>query len=216
MKLRVVRIVRELIHHLPYSMVGVAASLGFLLAMEKGGWNSHPLGYFHITHPVHIFLSAIVTTAMFWKYEKQFWKAVVVGLLGVIPICSLSDVVLPYLGGILLKTPVVFHLCLVEEPWLVFPACFLGIFSGMIFLKHVEKLTELGHLSHVLISSLASLLYLISFDITLWSGSLSIVFAITLLAVWIPCCLSDIVFPLLFVPEGAGHTPCCNHHPHDY
>lgn len=216
MKLRVTRIVRELIHHLPYSAVGVAAALGFLLALEKVGWRGDAEGSFHIMHPAHIFLSALVTTAMFWKYERKFFRALLIGLLGTLPICVVSDIAIPYLGGLLLGTPVVFHLCVVEEPWLVFPASVVGVLCGMFFLKWVERITEFGHLSHVLVSSLASLFYLISFDVTLWGGSISLVFAITLLAVWLPCCLSDIVFPLVFVRGEPPHIPCCGHHPHAF
>lgn len=213
MKNKFSRIFKELVHHFPYSAVGVAASLGTLLALEKMGWRYHPLFSFHLLHPTHIFLSAVVTTAVFWKYEQGLWKAGLIGFFGVVPVCSLSDIGIPYLGSFLLKTPAQFHLCIVEEPWLVFPSCFLGIAAGIFFLKWVEKLTEFGHFSHVLVSSLASLLYLISFDTLLWEGYALLAFGITVLAVWIPCCLSDIVFPLLFV-KGA-HVPCCGHHPHE-
>lgn len=213
MKLKVARIFKELIHHLPYSSVGVAASLGLLLGLEKMGWHIPSLLSFHITHPTHIFLSAIVTTAMFWKYEKKMAKAIVIGLVGTIPICTVSDIFIPYCAGYLLHTPIQLHLCAIEEPWLVYPACLLGIALGIILLKWVERLTEFCHLSHVLISSLASLLYLISFDLSLWQGSALLAFVITVFAVWIPCCLSDIVFPLAFVK--GGHAPCCGHHPHD-
>lgn len=214
MKIRVLRIFKELLHHLPYSAVGVAAALGLLLAIEKMDWRLAPLLSFHITHPLHIFLSAVVTTAMFWKYEPKFWKAGLIGFLGVIPICTASDIFMPYLGGLLLQTPVQFHLCAVEEPWLVYPACLAGIAAGIFLLKWVERLTEFCHLSHVLVSSLASLLYLLSFDRALWESAAFLVFVITVLAVWIPCCLSDIVFPLAFVKNGQapGHAPCCGHH----
>jgi len=214
MKPRFVRIAREFIHHLPYSAVGVAASLGILLGLEKMGWDKNPVFSFHVTHPTHIFLSAIVTTAMFWKYERKLLKAVFIGFVGVIPICSISDVFMPYLGGLLLKTPVQFHLCAIQEPWLVYPACFLGILGGLTLLKWIEKLTEFCHLAHVMVSSLASILYLISFDISLWHVSMLAIFGITLLSVWIPCCLSDIAFPLALVEEG--HAPCCGHHPHSF
>lgn len=215
MKNRLALILKELLHHLPYSAIGVAGALGILLGLEKMGWNSGlSLDYFHVTHPTHIFLSATVTTAMFWKYDRQVFKTLLVGLFGTLPICAASDVFMPYLGGLLMKTPVTFHLCLIEEPWLVYPACFVGIFSGIFLLKWVDRLTEFGHFSHVLVSALASLLYLVTFDISLWEGSVFWAFIITLLAVWIPCCLSDIVFPLVFAGNGTPHSPCCGHHPH--
>lgn len=208
------RIFKELVHHLPYSAVGVAAAVGIILALEKMNWRGDADFYFHIAHPLHIFLSATVTTAMFWKYDRNILKTVLIAFLGTLPICAISDIFIPYLGGLILKTPVLFHLCLIEEPWLVYPACFLGLLAGIFLLKIVERLTEFGHFSHVLVSSIASLLYLVSFDLLLWDKSLMLAFVITLLAVWIPCCLSDIVFPLIFAKNDEGHIPCCGHHPH--
>ncbi|MDO8494218.1 MAG: hypothetical protein Q7S68_02660 [Deltaproteobacteria bacterium] len=203
-------IITELVHHLPYSATGVAASLGILLAVEKMDWSYLPTNFFHIAHPLHIFLSAVVTTAIFWKYNHTWFKTVLVGLLGTIPICTISDIGMPYLGGWWLKTPIVFHLCVLEEPWLVFPAAAAGIAVGMFLLDWVENGTEITHLAHVLVSSLASLLYLVTFDPSLWQNSLWLVFSITVLAVWIPCCLSDIVFPLLFTDNP--HAGCHHHH----
>lgn len=214
MQTRITRIFGELIHHLPYAAVGVAACVGLLLAIEKMGWSYTPTQYFHITHPTHIFLSAVVTTAIFWKHERRWLKTFLVGFLGTIPICTLSDVFFPYLGGILFGTPVMFHLCAVEEPHLVYPAALLGVAVGMVLLRWVERGTEIFHLLHIMISSLASLLYLISFDVDLWQLSVTFAFIVTVIAVWVPCCLSDIVFPLAFVKNG--RAPCCWHHPHEF
>lgn len=208
------RITKEFIHHFPYSAVGVAAALGMILGFEKMGVAGDPDVVFHIMHPAHIFLSALVTTALFWKYEKQLIKTVLVGLLGSIPVCVLSDVFIPYIGGALLGTPIEFHLCAIEEPWLVYPAGVVGVVLGIFLLNWVEKGTEISHLLHVMISSLASLFYLVSFDVPLWLTSTWAAFVITLLAVWLPCCLSDIIFPLALVKNG--HSPCCGHHPHEF
>lgn len=214
MQTRIARIAKEFIHHLPYSAVGVAACVGILLGLDRMRWNPDPLILFHVMHPLHILLSAAVTTAIFWKYERRWIRAVLIGFAGSVVICLLSDVVVPYLGAVLFHQRILFHLCAIEEPWLVYPSALIGILSGIYLLNWLEKGTEFFHLSHVLVSSLASLLYLVSFDIALWRGSAFLAFAITLVAVWIPCCLSDIVFPLAFVKEGKA--PCCGHHPHDY
>ena len=207
-------IVTEFLHHLPYSATGVAAAFGIVMAWKKLAVNQQSIDYFHITHPTHIFLSAVVTTAIFWKFHRHWLQAILVGLVGTLPICTISDIFIPHLGSVLLGTPTVLHICMIEEPYLVFPACFAGIFLGIFLLKYVERVTEIGHLLHVLVSSLASLLYLIAFDASLWQESLFLVFLITLLAVWVPCCLSDIVFPLLFVPKNSieqWHGPHCHH-----
>lgn len=208
------RILKEFIHHLPYSAVGVAACVGILLWLDRIHWNSHPLLLFHVMHPLHILLSAAVTTAIFWKYEQRWLKATAIGFIGSVGICLLSDIVVPYLGASLFHTQIDFHLCVVEEPWLIYPSAAVGILGGIFWLNLLERGTEFFHLLHVLVSSLASLLYLISFDIQLWRAHALLAFAITLVSVWVPCCLSDIVFPLALVKEGK--VPCCGHHPHEY
>ena len=101
----------EFLHHLPYSSVGVGAGLGILLGLEKMHGLGAPLIQFHVTHPLHLFLSALVTSAMFWKYENGVWKGVVIALLGTIPVCTLSDIVFPFAGARLFSTPLSFHLC---------------------------------------------------------------------------------------------------------
>lgn len=211
---RIGRIFKEFIHHFPYSAVGVAACVGLLLAVERMGWKMTPLVFFHVMHPLHVLLSAAVTTAVFWKYEERWLKAGLIGLFGSVVICLLSDVVVPYFGAVLFHTQIPFHLCAVEEPWLIYPSAAMGILAGIFLLRLLERGTEFFHLAHVLVSSLASLLYLVAFDIALWRGETLLAFAITLAAVWVPCCLSDIVFPLAFV-KGAN-SPCCGHHPHEY
>jgi len=155
----------------------------------------------------------MVTTAIFWKYHPEWLRASLIGFIGTIPVCAVSDILIPYLGGVFFGTPIVFHFCIISEPWLVFPFCILGIVFGIFLIRWVEKGTEMTHLLHVLVSSLASLLYLVTYDVSLWAISLWMVFMITLVAVWIPCCLSDIVLPLLFIrPEDQdkwkGH---CHH-----
>jgi len=206
---KVKTIATEFFHHLPYSAVGVGAALGLLLTWEKIGWLAFPGTGFHWFHPLHLFLSALVTTAMFWKYEHRWKKAVVIGILGTIPLCTASDILFPYVGATWLKMPVQFHFCVVEEPYFVFPATALGILFGLWLPRFVESLTEWTHLLHVLISSLASLLYLVAFGFSLWSSSIFAVFLITIVSVWIPCCLSDIAFPLIC---SDGELPKCHHH----
>ena len=58
------------------------------------------------------------------------------------------------------------------------------------------------------ISSAASLLYLISFGFTSWMMDVQAifpVFAIIVLAVWVPCCVSDIVIPVATAHKDHHH-----------
>jgi hypothetical protein len=98
------------------------------------------------------------------------------------------------------------HICLIEEPVMVFFFALVGTLAGFGAHRCFEKATQYSHSFHVYVSSVASLLYLMSFGLAEWTHAVSAVFAITILAVMIPCCLSDIVFPLC-----CSHNAC--HHP---
>lgn len=226
--MKAVRILKELLHHLPYSAVGVAASLGLVLAAEKMGWvrgvGGNSTGenvvvwgaeeWLHGMHGLHLFLGCVVSSAIFWKVERGWFRLVLVGFVIPILICTLSDMVVPYFGSRLLGGNPVWHLALVQEPLIVFAPAIFGVVLGVLLVNVVMKLTEITHLLHVLVSSLASLFYIVSFSYSFWSAHTLLVFGITIVAVWGPCCFSDIVLPLAFT-KGRG-IPCCGHHPHDY
>lgn len=170
---------------------------------------------FHILHPIHLLLSAMATTAMFFRFEKRLWKAVIVGFVGSVGVCGVSDIFMPYLcGRALALQDMHFHWCLLAHPQMVLPFVALGIVSGLIAATTIHRSTVFSHSAHVLVSSTASLFYLISFGVSDWfsEGKLPIVFAVVVLCVTIPCCFSDILFPLLVV-EGDGDMqhPCCAH-----
>jgi len=152
---------------------------------------------FHIFHPAHILFSAVTTTAIFWKYEKILWKAVFIGLFGTIPICTLSDILIPYLGGMFLNLPMEMHICFIEEPMLVLPFGIMGVLSGLVISESVEQSTKYSHSAHIFVSSMASLIYLISFGLNDWAHMLGAIFLITVIAVALPCCTSDIIFPIM-------------------
>jgi hypothetical protein len=41
------------------------------------------------------------------------------------------------------------------------------------------------------------------------------VFIVLFISVWLPCCFSDIIFPMLFVRSSHSHEGhCCCHHHH--
>lgn len=101
--------------------------------------------------------------------------------------------------------------------FIVTPAALLGILIAF-YMPH----TKFPHFGHVLISTWASSAFLLSqIQGQMSIGSAVEIFVVLFLAVWIPCCLSDIVFPLLFVKGDVKiHGTCCNHklhsHPHKH
>jgi hypothetical protein len=65
-------------------------------------------------------------------------------------------------------------------------------------------LTKFPHAGHVLISTWASSFHVLmntrgEYTTTMLLG----MFIVLFVAVWLPCCVSDIIFPLLFVKAGA-------------
>jgi len=197
----------EFAHHLPYtiisSLIAMAAVWSFSV-IQMGqrlseGWTSQIEWSFHVLHPLHVCLSAIATTAVFWRYERKIIKAVVVGVLGTIIPCALSDYVFPFVGGRLLGQTVQLHVCLVDHPMLILPFLLLGIIGGLLFEERFFGSSVFSHGAHIFVSSLASLLYLVSFGFTGWLTDTRLVFPVFLVivvAVWIPCCLSDIGIPI--------------------
>ncbi|MBA7689262.1 hypothetical protein ES703_97767 [subsurface metagenome] len=159
---------------------------------------------FYILHPAHVVLSALVTTAIYKKHGNgKIWAIILVGYLGSIGIATISDSIIPYLGEALLKLPNRgAHIGFIEKWWLVNPAAFLGITLG-----YWKPITKFPHSGHVLISTWASLFHIIMAlgETVSWITLLAIFFFL-FLAVWLPCCTSDIVFPLLFTRSGNQRT----------
>ncbi|MDH5661933.1 MAG: hypothetical protein OEY92_02950 [Elusimicrobiota bacterium] len=195
-------ILEELQHHLPYTIFSVAVgmmTLGSLTVLIEG--NKFPQAsqnLFHIFHPLHILFSAAATTAMFWRYDKKILKAISIGFVGAVGLCGISDIFIPFFAGYLLGVKMHLHVCILTDPMIVLPFLFFGIFVGFVLPTVIES-TIFSHAAHVLISSMASIFYLVSFGLTEWIPVGGMVFIYMVLAVMIPCCTSDIVFPLLLV-----------------
>ena len=153
---------------------------------------------FHLFHPMHMLFSAAATTAMFWRYERRALKAVAVGLVGAIGVCGLSDIVIPHLSLSMLGKAVPWHICVLEHPQMVLSFAAVGVIVGLAAAVGVHRSTFFSHSLHVFSSTMASIFYLIGpFGRLGWVDSVGIVFLFIIAAVMVPCCLSDIVFPLL-------------------
>ena len=87
------------------------------------------------------------------------------------------------------------HLGFIEDWYLVNPAALLGI-----LIAYFLPRTRFPHAGHVLISTWASSFHvLMNTHRELTTAMFVGVFVVLFFAVWLPCCISDIVFPLLFV-----------------
>ena len=187
---------REMSAHVPFTffgaLTGIAILVVFVVAEVPSGLST---GLFWSLHPLHVLLSAQVTAAMFTRHSRRtLLAALVVGYAGSVGIATLSDCVIPYVGETMLNLPHrSIHLGFIEKWWLVNPLALVGILIGYRW-PH----TKFPHAGHVLLSTWASL-----FHMTMAMGRAPGLFEYTatglflFLAVWIPCCTSDIVFPLL-------------------
>jgi hypothetical protein len=196
-----IRIANELKNHAPFTALGAATGiiimviLIFTHALPQVSQVSYTV--FYILHPAHIVLSALVTTAMYRKYSpSRIWVILLIGYFGSIGIATLSDSIIPYLGETLLGLESKgIHIGFIEEPLLTNPAAVLGIAIG-----YRKPTTKFPHAGHVLLSTWASLFHIImALGVTINWIILLAIFLFLFLAVWLPCCTSDIVFPLLFV-----------------
>ena len=187
-------ITTELLRHAPFTAFGAITGIGLmLLAVHFPHTVSERI--FYVCHPLHVLLSALVTAGMYRLYKGKGVAVFIIGYIGSIGIATISDILFPYLGGVLLGAEMEFHLGFIEKWWLVNPLAILGIAIG-----YWKPTTKFPHAGHVLLSTWASLFYLTAFGGTAnWALVLPFVFVILFISVWFPCCLSDIIFPLLFV-----------------
>jgi len=188
----------ELVRHVPFTAFGAITGIIMMVIIVFGNVPadiSHTA--FYTLHPLHIVLSALVTTAMYLRHSKgKVWAVILIGYVGSIGIATLSDAVIPYLGGALLNVRMEFEVPFIEKWWLVNPMALIGITIG-----YWKRATKFPHYGHVLLSTWASLFYFTAFGIAHWIPLLHLIFLFLFLAVWLPCCISDIVFPLLFIPK---------------
>lgn len=95
------------------------------------------------------------------------------------------------------------HIGFIEEWYLVFPAAIIGV-----LLAYFRPRTHLPHASHVLLSTWASSAHMLMNTHADMTAMLLLgMFIVLFLAVWLPCCFSDIVFPLLFAGSVKEHQP---------
>ncbi len=236
----------ELKGHAPFTLFGALLGIVFMVVFSRiESIDSRLL--FQIFHPGHVLLSAMVTASMFslHKAKKKIWLILIIGYAGSIGVATISDIVIPHVGATLLGLDIPthtemhhgehehkehtgeehhheecdhgpgIHLCFIEDWYIINPAAILGI-----AIAYLLPRTKFPHSLHILISTWASSSYLlmrVQGSITM-AAALG-VFATLFFAVWAPCCISDIIFPLLFVKSDVqikGMCPFHAHHSHEH
>ena len=194
------KIIKEVREHTPFTLVGAVLGVVLMFFIYNIPKNIS-YNIFYTLHPLHVLLSALVTSSIYIIYAKKdfkLWKLILIGYIGSIGIATLSDSLIPYLGEILLNLPNrQIHLGFIEKPFLVNSLALLGI-----AIAYFKPKTKLPHAGHVLLSVFASLFHIIMSlggPVNIFTMILSSI--IIFISVISFCCLSDIIFPLLFVKK---------------
>jgi hypothetical protein len=203
------RILSELKEHAPFTAIGAVTGIIIMIIIVFADIpSSISEATFYTLHPLHVVLSALVTTAIYRRYSQgKLWAVILIGYSGSVGIATLSDSIIPFLEGSTLDIGISLHAPFLETeafPYLGMPkwvvinsAAIIGIALG-----YWKQVTKIPHSGHVLLSTWASLFYFTSFSTADWIPLLPLIFLFLFLAVWLPCCLSDVVFPLLFVRKA--------------
>ncbi len=230
---RIALVLDELKHHAPFTLFGAVTGIAMMLLFRNLPQETI-FRLFYVFHPLHVLLSAVVATSLFRLHEKtrHFAFVLIVGYLSAVGVATLSDSIIPYFGesilGVTIPTEAEvhgghagagtepahdgkpkLHLGFIEEWQIVNPSAFLGILIAF-FLPR----TRLPHAGHILISTWASAAH-IMMNTHAGVGATMILgmFIVLFVAVWLPCCFSDIIFPMLLVGKNAahvhGHHHCC-------
>jgi len=231
-------VLEELKAHVPFTLFGSLTGIAMMLLFRNLP-DTTTYRLFYVFHPLHVTLSAIVAGSIFRLHERtrSFFVVLLVGYVSSVGTATVSNSVIPFFGESLLGVAIPteseahgshaqegsntmaegtgeaaphqgprIHLGFIEEWYIVNPAAILGILLGF-FLPR----TKLPHAGHILISTWAAASHILMnthSDVTIL-----IVFGMILvlfIAVWVPCCSSDIILPLLFV--RAPHPHLGHHH----
>jgi len=194
------QIAKELKNHAPFTLFGALTGIVIMILLQN---IPHRIAFntFYVLHPIHVVLSALVTTSMYRMYKSgqgrhNLLALLFIGFIGSIGIATISDSLIPYLGEVMLNMPNRgMHIGFIEKWWLINPLALLGI-----TIAYFRPSTKFPHAGHVLLSTWASIFHVLMAvgDPVNWLSYL-VVFVFLFIAVVIPCCVSDIVFPLLFV-----------------
>lgn len=194
-----------------------AAHAADVTALDPHAGHAHGSGFrplFHLFHPLHMLFSAAATTAMFWRYDQRFVRAIIIGFIGAVGVCGLSDIIIPHAAVVLLGQQMAMHICVIEHPGMVLPFAAIGIGVGLIAAIGVTGSTFYSHSLHVFISTMASIFYMVhAYGRLEWIDQIGWLFVFLLIAVVGPCCFSDIIFPVAMTKTARqryAESVCCH------
>lgn len=151
----------------------------------------------------HLFFASLTPSALFSTYSRNMLLGVILAIATSAITCTLSDIIFPYAGGLLLSYNMSFHVCIIEEPMLAWTFIISGALLGFFLSKYIRKLSRYTHSAHILISSLAAGLYLISYGVGFLSLKALLFIPIIFISVLVPCVMNDVGVPSYIVSLSA-------------
>ncbi|MBP6869626.1 hypothetical protein KBC04_01985 [Candidatus Babeliales bacterium] len=209
----------ELLHHFPYATLSVALAL-MLLTLINVFFNTgiaqatmaachdgccHTSGLdilFHSFHFIHILFATSGTIVTFRRYSDKVFVGLLVGTLSSMVFCTLSDVLLPYAAGRFLGIEMDLHICFASELSNILPFLFVGLLNGWVMTQLPEFRTQENslflHFLHTFISAMASIFYAVGHGLSDFYMYFGMFYLLMVVAVIIPCTLSDVIAPIFF------------------
>ncbi len=199
----------ELSNHIGFTVFAVLLAAVLIIAAKEfvfapeseGGTISENLfeGFFIS----HLFFAALTPAALFSLYRRSLWIGIITAIISSSLTCTLSDIVFPYLGGLVLSYDMTFHVCIVEEPVISWIFIISGAVIGFFLSQSIRKLSRYTHGVHILLSSLAAGLYLVSFGVNILSLKALLFLPILIFSVLVPCVTNDVGVPSFVVSLSA-------------
>ena len=195
----------ELYNHLKFTVGAVIIAVGIIFILRQfimpaslstTAKAEHMFEGFFVAH---LFFASLTPAALFNVYKKSFWIGVITAILSSSITCTLSDIIFPYLGGTLLHYDMDFHVCIIEEPVLAWSFVISGALIGYLLSQKVRKISRFTHGAHILLSSLAAGMYLVTYGVSIFSVKALIFLPILIVSVLIPCVMNDIGVPSYIV-----------------
>jgi hypothetical protein len=195
---------RELLEHSKYSFLAVFVAMVGAYFYSFDLKNFHQL--FHAFHYPHITFACATAFINYMRHHRNLIAATVVSLVVPPVFCTLSDVLLPFLGGRILGVDMHLHLCFFCNQAVILLYLSLGLLIGFTaywlslhnVFKNLRIASLVSHFLHELVSAIASIIYIIGFGFVAWKSHLIAMTVLMICCVIFPCVVSDLVMPIFF------------------
>jgi len=148
---------------------------------------------FYAIHTAHIFIFALIGSALFFKHKSKTINALVIGLVSSLILANLSDIFFPFIGAKLFHLTPVFHFPLIENPFVIISTALIGSLIGII-----TKFTKIPFFIQIFLSVFAGIFYLVCFSTILNYIGFIFLTIIVFISTWVVCYMRDFILPLSF------------------